>query len=65
MGCGKGYTMSWLSRCGIFPVEQIIRIDPDHFKRVMPEWTEYCKRDGFSVPAGGGALPSKCAQEPL
>ena len=37
--------MSWLSRCGTFPIEGFIRIDPDHFKRVMPEWQGYCNED--------------------
>ena len=36
--------MSWLSECGIFPIEGFIRIDPDHFKRVMPEWEGYRKK---------------------
>ena len=34
MGSGKGFTMGWLSRVGTFPIENIIRVDPDYFKLV-------------------------------
>jgi hypothetical protein len=44
MGAGKGYVLSWMSRNGYFPLETIVHIDPDHFKRLMPEWSEYTKR---------------------
>lgn len=45
-----------MSRNGFFPLEQIVHIDPDYFKRVMPEWPEYCRQ----VPLEAGAL---CHQE--
>ena len=35
MGAGKGYTLSWMSRHGFFPLENIVHIDPDHFKSCM------------------------------
>jgi hypothetical protein len=41
MGAGKGYTLSWMSRHGYFPIEDIVCIDPDHFKKMMPEWGGY------------------------
>ena len=41
MGVGKGYALAWMSRKGIFPLEDIVHIDPDHFKQVMPEWQAY------------------------
>ncbi|CAJ1329655.1 unnamed protein product, partial [Effrenium voratum] len=41
MGVGKGYALSWMSNKGIFPLEDIVHIDPDHFKAVMPEWPAY------------------------
>lgn len=41
MGAGKGHVMEWMSRNGVFPLEDIIHIDPDHFKLVMPEWAGY------------------------
>ena len=44
-GAGKGYTAQWLSRVGIFPLEQIVRVDPDHFKTLMPEWTNYLREN--------------------
>eukprot|EP00050_Salpingoeca_kvevrii_P009904 m.5432 g.5432 ORF g.5432 m.5432 type:complete len:556 (+) comp2513_c0_seq1:125-1792(+) len=45
MGAGKGYSLSWMSRHDFFPLENIVRIDPDHFKHLMPEWPEYIARD--------------------
>lgn len=41
MGVGKGHVLSWLSTQGLFPLEFIAHIDPDFFKRVMPEWDTY------------------------
>ena len=31
MGAGKGYVLSWMSRSGYFPLENIVHVDPDHF----------------------------------
>ena len=44
-GHGQGFVMSWMSEAGIFPLEQIVHIDPDHFKRIMPEWDAYVEHD--------------------
>mmetsp|Transcript_10557 Transcript_10557/g.24558 ORF Transcript_10557/g.24558 Transcript_10557/m.24558 type:complete len:688 (+) Transcript_10557:264-2327(+) len=44
MGAGKGYALSWMSANGYFPIEDIVHVDPDHFKRIMPEWPEYTAR---------------------
>lgn len=41
MGVGKGYALGWMSCEKIFPLENIVHIDPDHFKQVMPEWKAY------------------------
>ena len=41
MGVGKGYALGWMSEQGIFPLEDIVHIDPDHFKSVLPEWHSY------------------------
>ena len=43
MGGGKGFALSWMSRHGFFPLEEIVHIDPDHFKKIMPEWSGYVK----------------------
>jgi len=43
MGAGKGHVLSWMSRNGFFPIEDIVHIDPDHFKKLMPEWEKYTK----------------------
>lgn len=32
MGAGKGYALSWMSKHSFFPLEDIVHIDPDHFK---------------------------------
>ena len=28
MGAGKGYVLSWMSRSGYFPLENIVHVDP-------------------------------------
>mmetsp|Transcript_40435 Transcript_40435/g.93878 ORF Transcript_40435/g.93878 Transcript_40435/m.93878 type:complete len:646 (-) Transcript_40435:89-2026(-) len=45
MGVGKGYTLSWMSQNGFFPLENIVHIDPDAFKMMMPEWPDYVAKD--------------------
>jgi len=54
MGAGKGYVLSWMSKNGYFPLEDIVHIDPDHFKRLMPEWDGYCAKaaEPGARPAG-------------
>ena len=54
MGAGKGYALGWMSSEGIFPLENIVHIDPDHFKRVMPEWKGYI---GYAAREGKATLP--------
>ena len=41
MGAGKGYTVAWMFNQGIFPINDFISIDPDHFKHELPEWQGY------------------------
>lgn len=50
-GAGKGYVLRWLSRTGVFPLDYVVKIDPDHFKEAMPEWQGYIKHAGKQ--AGG------------
>lgn len=45
MGAGKGYALHWLSEHGYFPLEDIVHVDPDRFKEMMPEWNGYVERD--------------------
>ena len=45
MGAGKGFVLAWMSKNGYFPLEDIVHIDPDHFKRLMPEWDRYVGHD--------------------
>eukprot|EP00501_MAST-03F_sp_TOSAG23-6_P002591 GSMAST32.ASY1.ANO1.2732.1 assembled CDS len=42
---GESYALSWMSRFGYFPLEDIVHVDPDHFKRLMPEWKGYLEHD--------------------
>ena len=49
MGAGKGYALQWMSDHGFFPLENIVHIDPDHFKSVMPEWDGYTSVDTGSA----------------
>jgi len=61
MGVGKGYALGWMSSEGIFPLENIVHIDPDHFKKVMPEWKGYVK---YAAEHGKQTLPgSMCHVE--
>ncbi|CAK0864631.1 unnamed protein product [Prorocentrum cordatum] len=46
MGVGKGYCMNWMSKHGFFPLENIVHVDPDAFKLMMPEWPRYVKQSG-------------------
>ena len=45
MGAGKGHVMAWMSAENIFPLENIVQIDPDVFKRNMPEWPGCVQHD--------------------
>lgn len=45
MGVGKGYSLSWMSKKGFFPLENIVHVDPDGFKMMMPEWPHYVAGD--------------------
>lgn len=56
MGAGKTHVMNWLSKHNILPLEQLIHIDPDYFKRVMPEWDGYVAYDA-------GTAGTKCHKE--
>ncbi|CAD7931923.1 unnamed protein product [Amoebophrya sp. A120] len=44
MGSGKGWVLGWMSSKNILPLESISKIDPDHFKTLMPEWKQYLKQ---------------------
>eukprot|EP00298_Acanthocystis_sp_HF-20_P005596 c15711_g1_i2.p1 GENE.c15711_g1_i2~~c15711_g1_i2.p1 ORF type:complete len:635 (+),score=256.67 c15711_g1_i2:44-1948(+) len=49
-GAGKSYALSWMSETGYFPLENIVRIDPDIFKYQMPEWKGYSTvKDDFPI----------------
>ena len=48
-GAGKSRTMTWMSDAGIFPLDEVVTIDPDLFKAALPEWDEYVKRDALKA----------------
>ena len=41
--------MRWLSRNGVFPLDSVVKVDPDHFKAAMPEWTGYTEVDALKA----------------
>ena len=49
MGAGKTRTVQWMSERGLFPVRQMVHLDPDIFRAALPEWRGYAKRDRLSA----------------
>eukprot|EP00656_Telonema_subtile_P007241 TRINITY_DN13396_c0_g1_i2.p1 TRINITY_DN13396_c0_g1~~TRINITY_DN13396_c0_g1_i2.p1 ORF type:complete len:312 (-),score=67.94 TRINITY_DN13396_c0_g1_i2:148-1083(-) len=49
MGAGKGYTISWMSQQGHFPLPDLVQIDPDAFKTSFPEWKRYVQKDRLTA----------------
>lgn len=45
MGAGKGYTMNWMRNRNIIPIANLRHIDPDVFKRRLPEWKHYVRNN--------------------
>lgn len=68
MGVGKGYALGWLSQQGIFPLEDIVHIDPDHFKSVLPEWKSFvahAQKKGDATLAGSRCHKESCYLQEL
>lgn len=55
MGSGKTYTLSWLSENKYFPLEAFVRVDPDILRDMLPETSEYFRRN----PNTAGALTQR------
>lgn len=55
MGAGKGHTMQWLQKEGLFPLAAFVKVDPDSLRELLPETPEYITRD----PHTAGALTQK------
>ena len=55
MGAGKGHTLNWLNKEGLFPLNAFVRVDPDVLRELLPETQEYIKRD----PPSAGYLTQK------
>eukprot|EP01064_Diplonema_japonicum_P017272 TRINITY_DN2532_c0_g1_i13.p1 TRINITY_DN2532_c0_g1~~TRINITY_DN2532_c0_g1_i13.p1 ORF type:complete len:468 (+),score=87.98 TRINITY_DN2532_c0_g1_i13:108-1406(+) len=51
MGAGKSHVIRWMSDHGYFPLPDIVQIDPDRFKEMLPEWQGYVEHD--PMQAGG------------
>mmetsp|Transcript_70045 Transcript_70045/g.227227 ORF Transcript_70045/g.227227 Transcript_70045/m.227227 type:complete len:252 (-) Transcript_70045:206-961(-) len=66
MGAGKGHVMNWLAQHSAFPLQDMVCIDPDKFKVMMPEWSGYVqhnvKEAGSMCHAESGLL-QELAQE--
>jgi hypothetical protein len=67
MAAGKGYCLTWMSQNGYFPLENIVHIDPDHFKSVMTEWPGYMDRarDDNSIKPGSLTHMESCAMQEI
>uniref|UniRef100_A0A0G4GWW6 EF-hand domain-containing protein n=1 Tax=Chromera velia CCMP2878 TaxID=1169474 RepID=A0A0G4GWW6_9ALVE len=65
MGAGKGYVLAWLSDRNLFPLENVVKIDPDYFKSQMPEWQGYLDRgkDAGSMCHRESGMLQEIAQE--
>ena len=55
MGAGKGHTMQWLQRAGLFPLAAFVKVDPDSLRELLPETPEYIRRN----PTTAGRLTQK------
>jgi hypothetical protein len=55
MGAGKGHTMQWLHRAGLFPLAAFVKVDPDSLRELLPETPEYIERN----PTTAGRLTQK------
>ena len=55
MGAGKGRTMQWLARHGLFPLSAFVRVDPDSLRELLPETEVYQSID----PGSTGYLTQK------
>ena len=55
MGAGKGHTINWLNKSGIFPLDAFVNVDPDNIRDLLPETEGYNKRD----PSTMGFLTQK------
>ena len=51
MGAGKSRTVEWMSERGIFPLDNLVHIDPDRFRTSFPEWAAYVARDRCTAGA--------------
>ena len=55
MGAGKGRTMQWLAKHGLFPLSAFVRVDPDTLRAMLPEIASY----QHIAPATAGYLTQK------
>jgi len=51
MGAGKSFSLNWMSQNGFFPLEDLSVLDPDEFKKSLPEWQGYVNANPLSAGA--------------
>lgn len=49
MGVGKGYVMSTLQERGLFPMDELLHVDPDMIKAELPEMAGYLQKDPINA----------------
>lgn len=49
MGAGKGYVMKWMNKNGHLPLQDVVIVDPDQIRQLLPEWEAYVKHDAESA----------------
>lgn len=55
MGAGKGHTLNWLNKNGLFPLRAFVRVDQDELRSMLPETSEYFRLN----PETAGYLTQK------
>ena len=69
MGAGKTHVMCALDRHGLMPLHRFVRIDMDRIRDLLPEMSEYVKRDrrtaGAMTQLEAGAIAEIVAEEAL
>jgi len=51
MGAGKSRCMRWLAEKGFFPLDDIVQVDPDAIRHMLPETNGYLARDRTTAGA--------------
>lgn len=49
MGAGKGHTIQWLAKQGLFPIDAFVNVDPDAIRALLPETANYNRIDDLKT----------------